>query len=253
MIFDRNLWSENYLEDKWPRWHCPHCNSSSLDLDPKSYKKNELALSREKSYDPDWEMWWYKGSFTANLQCVNTSCRETVIISGEVRQEEMDLIQNGKHYMELKDRIYPKFCLPPLKLFIIDDNIPWDIEDAIIAMFSLFWIDKSACGNSIRKIVELILDDKKVRKTRPQKSGKKRSYYSLAERINLFKDKNIDVARTLMAIKWIGNRGSHELELDNEKLLDGIELLEFALSQLYGVHHCRMNALSDAINKRKGR
>ena len=61
-----------------------------------------------------------------------------------------------------------------------------------------------------------------------------------------------EVAEHLLAIKWIGNSGSHVGELSQKDLLDGFELVEYALEKLYSKNEERLNQMTKEINKRKG-
>lgn len=46
--------------------------------------------------------------------------------------------------------------------------------------------------------------------------------------------KRPEVANALMAVKWIGNDGSHDGKLTVDDVLDGVDMLEHALNLLYG-------------------
>lgn len=254
MKIDRDLWTERFYKDEWPQWPCPECGRGILKLTKDSFKNVELISSKKQHDDEDWDIEWYKGSFRADLKCSNDSCGETVFVSGELRVDEVRTYSKRHgHVEERLDQVTPKYCHPALHLFSIPENTPWDIEIAIVNAFALYWSDKSACGNAIRKVVELILNDKSIRKTKITNAGKRKPLL-LDERIKLFEAKNQSAAETLMAIKWIGNVGSHDVEIDEEVLFDGLELLEFALEDLYGeAHHKRMASIRKRVIKRKGK
>ena len=56
-----------------------------------------------------------------------------------------------------------------------------------------------------------------------------------------------------MAIKWIGNIGSHSTEnLKKEDCLDAFEMLEHVLYKLYQIEAKKLTSLKNIINKRKG-
>jgi uncharacterized small protein (DUF1192 family) len=54
-----------------------------------------------------------------------------------------------------------------------------------------------------------------------------------------------------MAVKWLGNAGSHAAPLTADDVLDGFEILEHALDKLYSERDERVGALTRAINRRK--
>jgi Domain of unknown function (DUF4145) len=60
------------------------------------------------------------------------------------------------------------------------------------------------------------------------------------------------VADTLEAVKWIGNQGSHESGLTATDVLDGADLLSYALKQLYDKSGEEMQRRIRAVNKRRG-
>lgn len=102
----------------------------------------------------------------------------------------------------------------------------------------------------MRKVIELILDDKRIAKKELTPTRKRRSI-SLHRRLLIFQQKNKQIADQLMAIKWIGNVGSNEFAVDPEDLIAGFELLNYSLEKLYGDHDRRMLQLTKYINKRK--
>jgi hypothetical protein len=76
---------------------------------------------------------------------------------------------------------------------------------------------------------------------------------TLHERIERFRRDDVAAGRALMAVKWIGNEGSHGGRLDKKDLLDGFELLEHALSEVFGRRSKRLAAIERRITRRKGR
>jgi hypothetical protein len=64
--------------------------------------------------------------------------------------------------------------------------------------------------------------------------------------------KNPKAAERLLAIKWIGNSGSHGASLQRSDLLDAYEIFEIALTEIYDIDKKRADKLTKAINKKKG-
>ncbi|TLX23535.1 DUF4145 domain-containing protein [Chryseobacterium indologenes] len=55
-----------------------------------------------------------------------------------------------------------------------------------------------------------------------------------------------------MAIKWIGNYGSHSSDtISKDDLLDSYEILEHVTENLYGKQLQRIERISKIINKKK--
>lgn len=55
-----------------------------------------------------------------------------------------------------------------------------------------------------------------------------------------------------MAVKWIGNEGSHQDVLTTSDVLDGAEILEHVIVALYGTGNAAMRAKISAINDAGG-
>ncbi|MCC6246009.1 MAG: DUF4145 domain-containing protein [Gemmatimonadaceae bacterium] len=119
--------------------------------------------------------------------------------------------------------------------------------------FSLYWSDAKACGNAIRCAVEELLTAQRVNKSAGKpKPGKHRQMLSLHKRIELFAKAKPDLGDKLLAIKWIGNAGSHVDPLKKDDLLDAYEIMAFVLDELYVQRSVHVGALVRAINRNKG-
>jgi len=79
----------------------------------------------------------------------------------------------------------------------------------------------------------------------------KRRILSLHERIELFKLRFPEIGNSLLAIKWIGNSGSHYDTLTQDDVLDAYTLLDFSLSKLYNNQEQVIKKLAKDINKKK--
>jgi len=80
----------------------------------------------------------------------------------------------------------------------------------------------------------------------------KRNSLNLHSRLELFKKNQPQIADHLLAIKWIGNSGSHIGKIEKVDILDAFELLEYSLNKLYDNSEKRINNLAREINRVKG-
>jgi hypothetical protein len=55
----------------------------------------------------------------------------------------------------------------------------------------------------------------------------------------------------MMAVKWIGNAGSHAKPVTREDLLDGYEMIEHLLDQIYIQPGKKLASLAKQINRSK--
>ncbi|MYX08601.1 hypothetical protein GTW98_17625 [Streptomyces sp. SID8375] len=60
------------------------------------------------------------------------------------------------------------------------------------------------------------------------------------------------VCRTTVAVKWIGNVGSHEDRLQIPDVLDGVEILDFTLELVYDNRRDELKKKAAAIIARQG-
>lgn len=249
-MINRDFWQESYIKEDFPHWNCPECKKSFLTFLPDGIREYETAKSIENRKEEPWDITERKETFIGLLQCNNKRCNQFFSVVGNVITEPIEFGEIESSFIDEKStyrEYYPKNFNPTLHIFEIPVETPMDVEFEIITAFKLFWLDKPSCANQIRKVVEAIMDDKRIRKTFKSSKGKTIKY-TLHERIERFKTKK--VAETLLAIKWIGNSGSHLGDLDNEELLDGIELLEDAINQLYNTDKNRIQEIKKQVLKK---
>jgi len=247
MRIDRETY-QGYFSGYWiPLWDCPTCKKGKIEIDFADIKIYETNESKKNRGGHEWgeDLSIIVKYFSGKMQCNNRWCGEIFAISGEITVVDND-IEVAPPY----DRYYPKYIFPTLHFFELTDDIPYDIEDALKNAFKLFWTDNSACANAIRITIDEILNDKRILKTKLLKS-KKRIKLTLHERIELFKKKNTEIANHLMAVKWIGNAGTHSEDIDTEDLLDGFDLLKYSLEKLYTSHDKEIAQLTKKINQRR--
>ncbi len=252
MSINRSLFEDAFTSNRIPAWICPTCKIGILKADKNDIKVYESSASKSIHNHPAWEPDWMYGGFVGLLTCSNPNCSEKVGIIGD-----MHFVEKQEYSEDLDEWVYvrqnelnPTQFSPAINIFQINKDVPRKLAEAIYSSFSLYWIDLSSCANKIRTVAECIMDNKKVPKIYMDK-GKRKSY-TLHKRIELFKETNTEEAELLMAIKWIGNSGSHQTDnLTDDDILDSFELLELVTNKLYETDSTRIKKLSKNINKRK--
>jgi hypothetical protein len=252
MALTRTIWKNKFTIDNFPSWICPSCAKGILVGDKKSIKTVESFSSIEARNHDDWDPEWVSGSFGGTLKCNNSNCEEPILIIGKmdvVGEQEYDE-QFGDWNFTYSEFLFPIAFVPTLHIFSIHSDVPDEIRKAVIDSFKVYWIDISSCGNKIRKVIELVMDEQKVSKTFIDRG--KRKGYTLHKRIEIFKVTKTEEADLLMAIKWIGNSGSHtNEELTKDDILDAYEILEHVITKLYEKDSNRLKKLSKTINKKR--
>lgn len=254
-----NVFKTNSFEIENDNGHteiiCPYCEKGELIFFTKKEKwvGDEDFNSRIKK-DPDYDSDFQKFYYLINLVCSNHMCNRNVISAGEISSSEIYTDNNGEG-VKISSYIPHYFSKSP-HLISLDSSYPTDIQKLLESSFDLFWIDKMSCANKIRICLESLMDYYKVPKKEKTKKGKFRDLY-LDNRIRkckaLINSKNTNFA---IAIKWIGNIGSHNTtDCSNDKILLAYELLDFILQDLFinQNKHQQLVKKAKIVNKTKGK
>jgi hypothetical protein len=183
------------------------------------------------------------GVFAGVLRCVD--CNEVVVVSGTSH--------TSREYVRGEDVVvnyfHPRAFVPALSLFETPDDLPEPIARCLQASFELFWMNPSAAGNALRVAVEELMTWEGIRK---HPIGKRRRPLELHKRIELFKLREPHRAELLLAVKWIGNAGSHRTnELSKKDVLDGYRLFKRVLEETF--HPTSdVRRLAKRINRARG-
>lgn len=261
--FFQNL---SFTADETETWPCPSCVTGRIFLDRKSLLATPNAWTRRAKatwdeYDPrDSEQ-----HFTCQWRCNNPQCKEVVHVSGKTRWTEIGREdENGIPYPEDVEIHAPLFILPALPLFPIPDKLGDDVKKALESGFALALADANAAANQLRRAVEGLMDQLRVQKWPKKKpkaatskaasnqTAKKRKPLSLHSRIEKLPAKYTDIKDHLLAIKWLGNDGSHASGIDRKNMLLGYEIIEHCLERLYSNKDDQIKKKIKAINKKEG-
>ena len=250
MVLNRQLWTPPF--PAFPSWPCPSCQIGTVTLIDGSLTITETGLSKQ-AHDVDaWEPTWKDERFTAMLACTNVNCEEIIATCGRTRHEEDHDWERQK--LNWKRLLEPEFFSEAPPVFSIPQNCPDQIKHQLNRAFSLMWFDIGSSANRLRSATEVLLDERKIRKTTLNASGQ-RVRLTLHRRIGLFQKKYADAAPPLEAVKWLANVGSHARidTLTIDDLLDGFELFEHAIERVYARPEEHIRRLASAINRRKGK
>ena len=76
---------------------------------------------------------------------------------------------------------------------------------------------------------------------------------SLHDRIKLLPKKYQDIQEIFLAVKWLGNAGSHSgTTVSSDDVLDAYELMEKLLTEVFDDKSNKIKELAREINKNKG-
>lgn len=236
------------LEDL-PHWRCPRCKKGLLRRIKTKIIREHTSTSLKNSSSPDWEPTWSEERYSFLLRCSTKKCAESVLGLGKLTLEESyDEDDHSQRYVE---KLKPIFLYPPPAIFKTPKNCPPDFRRNLQATFGLFWCCPNAAGNKIRNCVDLLLDYKRVNKT--DGTGTKGKKLTLHKRLFLLKNKDKWLRESLLAIKWLGNVGSHDHGLSQKDLLNGLKIFELVVEEVFEKRTEKIESLTRRINRRRGR
>ncbi|MEU4061808.1 DUF4145 domain-containing protein [Streptomyces wedmorensis] len=238
--------------DEWPSIPCPTCGRGGLSPIADSFVQEEAEQSKrwQVEYSGDWEPDWLYGGFHCVLRCGKGGC-DLVRVVGKMGIVH-DVDERGHWYGAWLTLFTPSFFHPSLPLVQAHEGAPRPVLDRIDAASVVLWADPSSAANRLRSAVEALMDDQGI----PRKGSSNKGLYDikLHHRIENFKTAKpdyCDAAEAILAVKWIGNVGSHEDALKISDVLDGAEILDFALEEIYGAREA-VKKLAAEITARKG-
>lgn len=249
---DRTPYQLPFTIDRVPAWVCPACRVGHLTLDKKSLINQETAASlKEHSHDA-WEPDWIRSVFACVFQCDNANCKEPVTCSGVGRVDHFEYEDEEYGWSQsTEEPLTPHYFHPSLVLMDIPEKCPEKVAGYLHESFALSFADPSAALNSARTAVEALMTALGIKRFAIVK-GKQRSI-SLHQRIQLLPPKYQEQKDLLLAVKWLGNAGSH----DGDKATTAdvsvtYDLLEHVLSEIYEGKGKKLKAMAKKVNKKKG-
>ena len=248
MPVDRRLWQRRLAKTYAPSWPCPTCRKGVLRLDRESMASRDTAETRRGRRREDWTPELDMGRFIAFLVCDNKPCAEVVTVTGRTFPYA---VLGPENEMEYDEEFVPVLMDPPAPFIDIPEPCPTDARRELIAAFRLVWVDPNAAGNRIRASLEHLLDAVRVPRKRRTANGRFERL-TLHRRIEVFREKNPALGDSLLAVKWLGNIGSHEAALKPDDLFDAFDILEHAIIELWAPPSKAIKQLAAEINRRKG-
>jgi len=155
----------------------------------------------------------------------------------------------------LDDFFRPKYFEPSLELIALPEDCPGRVSKPLRESFRLFFCAPNAAANCVRIAVEELLSDLGVK--RFALVGGKRRPISLHQRITLIPPKFEHLKEMILAVKWLGNAGSHATgdgngALSADDVLDSYEFAEHIVQEIYSSKTKTLFTLAKKVNKKKG-
>lgn len=249
----KSFLSEEFNIDHLPQWFCPTCKIGILEIGEKSADIEQTAESVGWKWHPEYCHEFVEYTINAVLKCNNKKCCETVMSVGIGRVDEyQEYLEGGEHHHEYVTLFRPSYFQPSLNIFNASENVPENIAKMLSKSFALFFCDSDSCGNRIRACIEFLLDELKIPRVHRNKQDKEiRS--NLHYRIEHLPKEYEKIKGLLLAIKWLGNVGSHGNEgLTKKETIDAYEILKLVLDIIYKPSDEHIFDLANKINEAKG-
>jgi hypothetical protein len=234
------------------RYDCPSCSKGFLKVVEESFAEKETKKSRDMHDDEEWGPDYFGTVYGGILECSNPACKEVVSSSGYGWDEETQFYDEKGIPDSSYVRFYkPVTFYPPLKPFTCHRDTPKNVSDEIEISFSLMFSDPASSANHIRVALEHLLTHLKIK--RFNMNNGRRHFLSLHNRIPLLPAKYEEIKDIFLAIKWLGNAGSHSNQMVTlDDVLDSYELTIELLDEIFSKQRKQAKTLARKINKKKG-
>jgi len=239
-----------YVMANFPLFPCPSCESTLHPTFKNPLFHEESAGSKAFQESGEGDIDNVEGVFSLHLRCGNTKCAEDVFCVGNftMTPDESPIDETLSYVPSLEIR----FFNPPIPIFPIHPKLKSGhglrVGKALEESFSLFWSNPSGAGNSLRTAVEALMDYRAIKK----------EGLTLHARLEIFKKSFkanhpalADLGDKLLAIKWIGNSGSHISGLTRENMIHAYKLFANVIDELFNNTSAKLSATAKAINRTK--
>ena len=236
----------------FPSPRCPECGAGTVSFGkPTEFVTAEMEKAREHDlYDPEWE----RGTFVAKGTCGASHCLQVVIATGTWR---VDYKTTGGYPQSYSDQfatfyqvrqVHPPISLMELPEGAVNEAIG-SVADGLLTAGAVLFSAPGLAATALRGCIERFLSIEGIaRKT--DKGG----FRQLDQRLVEWREQDAareGVADLMLAVKWLGNTGTHEdSALTVSDVLDGVRLLNEAFHRLYVSP--AITAAAAAINASKG-
>jgi hypothetical protein len=220
-----------------------------------SLQKAEAGDSQRAHQHEAWDPDWIKTRFVVLFRCTNDKCGEVVTCSGDSEvSEEYSNDPDGKEVREWLDIFTPSHFYPPLRFFNLPAECPEEVIHHLDRAFATAWSDTASTANAMRTALEAILTERSIPRTSINKK-RKRVPLSLHHRIEKYVAKDTENSDLLLALKWLGNEGSHAHGEPSgiTELLEGFRVFEHVIEHIYVNRAKAVRKLAKAIVQRKGK
>ncbi|WP_367165978.1 DUF4145 domain-containing protein [Kosakonia cowanii] len=222
---------EAFTQDMIPHWRCPACLNETLEIVPGSFFREETSETMLGKNEDWFEHDHYETVFSCLLRCSRKACLEPVAITGNGWVDrDVDYDTETVDYVE---RFRATTFHPPLPLFIPPADCPDDVQRQLKEISALLAAHPSAAINTMRTVLEMLLDKLKVPRE-VARTGRDPFVLTLHRRIDDHPAILGGYSAAFMALKWLGNTGSHSDRRIRRSHIEGAcAVLDDLIQQIY--------------------
>ena len=243
----RGLYTREFRYPGVTRWECPSCIRGKLIIIKDTFHYEETKKSKLQHPSEGFTPWDVDYVYSCLLKC--SKCNDIISNSGTggiAMAYTCDEYGHSPDYSQ--NEFFPKYFSPNLKLFKYPKTTNIEVTKEINKSFSLFFCDPSSSANHIRIAIEKLLNYLKVDSVK--ENG---TYINLHNRIEKLSDDSNKYKNHLLAIKFIGNAGSHsDKRITKNDVLDAYEIINELLIEIFDKKSEKMDNMIKEINEKKG-
>jgi Domain of unknown function (DUF4145) len=222
---------------------CPQCKVGFLIPDKTSFQKIEPPHSKSLQALDEWDPDWITYRFTMSCVCNKKECGEVAFVSGS---GIVDQRYGHDGRPEYYDCFAIKSFFPAPRLCYIPQETPSEVEKLMDKSFALYWSDVSAAANALRASLEALLGELKVPEQEKNKYGNT-VRMTLHRRLEVWAATEKDNAELCLALKEVGNLGSHGYLVQPEHYFGSLEIYSHVLKELFENNAKKMKDLAKSI------
>ena len=222
---------------------CPQCNVGFLVPDKTTFQKIEPTYSKSAHGADEWDPDWITYRFTMTCVCNKKECGEVAFVSGS---GSVDQRYGYDGHPEYYDHFVIKSFFPAPRLCYIPPETPSEVETLMDKSFVLYWSDVSAAANALRASLEALLDELKVPEQEKNKYGNT-VRMTLHRRLEVWAATEKDNAELCLALKEVGNLGSHGDTVRSKHYFGSLEIYSHVLKELFENNAKKMKDLAQSI------
>ncbi|ELP5691505.1 DUF4145 domain-containing protein [Enterobacter ludwigii] len=213
-----------FRESRCPDWICPVCGGNTLTIKEGTFHSGQTAESSKIWDTPESRLPDMEFVFVCLLFCERTRCPTVVAVSGTGVLPDSDRVRSAAEDITGNILYRAASFTPALPAFVIPADCPDEVTLPLRQSFSLFISAPGSAATAIRITLEALMNALNI-------SGKK-----LHTRLEKLRDEAeyAEHMDALMALKWLGNAGSHELDrVSSQDIEDAYQIIESVLDKIF--------------------